>query len=381
MIVETDAALIARAAKWAFTTRRVDRSAVAGLDRHVAAARPGDLVLARVERIGAHKRVQLVTGRPAALYVGDLVVVACGARYAPDQFEGLATLAPEGADLLAGGGVVGTLREANARMGAPTRLSPIGLLCGRDGRAINLADHALTPRARPDGMVVIAGTGAAMNAGKTTAIACLAHGLTRAGHRVAALKATGTGACGDVNAYHDAGAAYVADFVDAGMASTYREPHERLVAGLDTLLGHAGRAGCSVALVELADGLFQRETAALMADPAVRARFDGVLYAARDAASAAGGVALLRGLGIEPAVLTGLIAASPLAVAEAGAALSLQVADRDVLADPAHAGALLARILAGRGMAAVDMAAGGAAGGTVGGAAGGAGALTAVRAA
>jgi len=71
-----------QSAKWTFTTRRVNRAAAVGLGPDVARARVGDLVLARVETIGAHKRVQLDAGRPSALWRGDLIVAACGARYA-----------------------------------------------------------------------------------------------------------------------------------------------------------------------------------------------------------------------------------------------------------------------------------------------------------
>ena len=70
---------------------------------------------------------------------------------------------------------------------------------------------------------------------------------------VAALKATGTGAFGDFNAYTDAGAGYVADFTDVGMVSTYRQPLSRIEAGLGIpsgsmpllpgLRGCRGRAG------------------------------------------------------------------------------------------------------------------------------------------
>ncbi|PKP65993.1 MAG: hypothetical protein CVT86_03110, partial [Alphaproteobacteria bacterium HGW-Alphaproteobacteria-8] len=111
---------MAENAKWAFTTRRADRSAATGLSTDFAAARPGDLVLGRVARIGSHKNIQLSTGRPSALYVGDAVVLACGARYAADQFEGIAKIDPAGADMLAGGGVLGRMRGKNDRIAAPT---------------------------------------------------------------------------------------------------------------------------------------------------------------------------------------------------------------------------------------------------------------------
>ncbi|NIA72424.1 DUF1611 domain-containing protein [Pelagibius litoralis] len=332
-------------AKWAFSTRRVRRQDALRLNETLGGAVSGDLVLGRVESIGSHKKIQLAEGRASELYVGDLVVLACGARYAPDQFEGLAELDPEGADMLAGGGVLGRMRHRHARMSAPTRVVPLGLLTHASGRVMNLASYALPAADRPAAMMVIGVVGASMNSGKTTAVARLAHGLSRAGHQVAAIKATGTGAFGDFNAFSDTGASYVADFTDAGMVSTYRQPLARIEAGLDTLLAHAEREGCEVAVVELADGVFQKETADLLKNPKVRDSFAGVLFAAPDALAAAGGCAALRAMGVEPAVVTGMVSCSPLGAREAEAATGVRVVTRDALSDPAQANALLARLL------------------------------------
>ena len=329
-------------AKWAFTTRCVARDAAIGLCRDLSAAKPGDLVLGRVERIGSHKRLQLSVGRPAELYAGDLVIVVCGARYAPDQFEGLAELSPLGSDLLASGGVLGRMRSRNGKMAAPTRITPIGLLTGTDSIPINLAEYAIPLRPRP-AIPVIGAVGASMNSGKTTAVASFVHGLVRAGHRVAAIKATGTGAFGDYNAYLDAGAHHVADFVDAGMVSTYREPIPRITRATDALLAGAASAGCDVALVELADGILQKETAALISDPAYRARFAGFLLAVPDALAAAGGGATLAKIGIRPLALTGLITQSPMATTEAETATGFDIASREQLRDPAFATVLFSR--------------------------------------
>jgi len=329
-------------AKWAFTTRRVLKSAAVGLSADLASAQPGDVVLGRVQSIGSHRRLQLASGRHSEFYTGDLVVVACGARYAPDQFEGIAELSAKGADLLAGGGVLGQMRMQKSKMASPTRIAPIGLLIGADGCPINVAHFAMPARPRPS-IPVIAAVGASMNSGKTTAVASLVHGLVRAGRRVAAIKATGTGAFGDYNAYLDAGAHHVADFLDAGMVSTYLEPISRIVNATDTLLASASSADCDVAVLELADGILQKETAALLADPAYRARFSGFLLAVPDALAAAGGVAALRQIGIEPMVLTGLITQSPMATAEAQAATAFQLASRERLRDPAFATALFNR--------------------------------------
>jgi hypothetical protein len=338
-------ALTARA-KWAFTTRRVCQSDAAGLLADFDQARPGDLLLGRVVRIGFQKRLQLASGRPADLYPGDLVVLACGARYAPDQFEGLAELDGDEVDLLAAGGVAGRMRQRNAKVGTPTRIAPIGLISDGAGRVINVADYALAARPAPHGLKVIAVVGASMNSGKTTASAALAHGLQRAGFEVAAIKATGTGAFGDFNTFVDAGARYVGDFTDVGMVSTYDEALARIEAGLDTLLAHATDAGCEIAVVELADGVLQQETAALLRRPALRRHLAGVMFAAPDALAAVGGCAVLRDIGLAPFGLTGTLCLSPLGALEAEAATGLTVMSREDLCDPAHASALLAGLRA-----------------------------------
>lgn len=332
---------IPNSVKWSFTTRRVERHDAARISRALHLAESGDLVLAQVESIGSHGKLQLASGRPSELYPGDLVVVACGARYATDQFEGVAEIGPGGAELLAGGGVIGTLRLRHAAMKMPTRLRPLGLLLDHDNKVVNLARYAIKSARERRPSVVIGVVGSSMNAGKTTAVASLVYGLRRAGCKVAAIKATGTGAFGDFNAYEDAGAQTVLDFTDAGMVSTYLQPLPRLQAALNTLISSAAEAGAEIAVVEFADGVLQHETAALLAKPDVRAMFSGFLYAAQDSLSALGGCVALGRLDIVPVALTGLIARSPLSVAEAEQATGQVVMSREALRDPAQAGVLM----------------------------------------
>lgn len=332
-------------AKWTFATRRVDRSLVAGIDTDFVAARAGDLILAQVESIGQHNRVQLSSGRPSNIFPGDMIVLACGARYAPDQFEGLAEIDAAGADLLAGGGCMGRMVARNERIKPATRLLPMGRLLDATGIPVNLDRFALPPTMRAADIPVIFVLGTAMNSGKTTATAQLTLGLRRAGYRVAALKGTGTGAFGDYNEYADTGAHWVADFTDAGMVTTYREPLDRVKQGLDLLLGHAAEQGCQIAVMEIADGLFQLETGALVADPWLRDRMAGMVFACGDAVAAAGGVAELARHGIRPDALTGILSCSPMATAEAMAATGVPVLRKSDLADPAEANVFALRAL------------------------------------
>ncbi|MDO5673873.1 MAG: DUF1611 domain-containing protein [bacterium] len=326
-----------QAAKWTFSTRRVRMDDAVALKSEVASARSGDLVLARVQQLGSHERVQLRDGRPATIFVDDLIVAACGARYASDQFEGIAQIDPVATDLLAGGGCMGKMRHCHDKMKRPTQVVPLGLLADAAHNTLNLERYAMLSTISPHGIHAIAVVGAAMNSGKTTSVASLVHGFKRAGFRVAALKVTGTGSFGDYNAYVDAGANFVADFTDTGMVSTYMQPLRRIVQAIGTLMNAAANAGCEVAVVEFADGLLQAETAALLQDPEVRALFKGFLYAAPDSLAALGGYQALAAVDIRPLALTGLISRSPLNIQEAEAATGLTVLTREALRDPAQA--------------------------------------------
>jgi Domain of unknown function (DUF1611_C) P-loop domain len=330
-------------AKWAFSARRVPRALAVALDEDLRSARPGDLILGRVVLVGQHMRIQLTSGRPSKLYPGDLIVMPCGARYAPDQFEGLAEIDPDGCDMLAGGGCLGRMIWRHDRMKGPTRVQPLGRLVDAAGKVLTTEGFALPRAERASTIPLIVVVGTAMNSGKTTATVALTHGLTRAGWKVAALKGTGTGSSGDVNEYDDAGAAYVGDFTDAGMVTTYLEPLERVKAGIRDLLAAAEASGAEVAVMELADGIFQKETAALLRDSDFLGRMSGSIFACGDAVAAAGGAAALAALDIRPICLTGLLSCSPMASSEASAATGLPVVSRDSLMDPAVASGILAQ--------------------------------------
>lgn len=332
-------------AKWAFTTRRVVRDDAAGLRANVSDARAGDLVLGQVLKIGQHKSIQLTHGRASQLYFDDYVVLACGDRYAPDQFEAVAELDPESSDLVAAGGLIGRMRHAHMKMGAPTQIKPLGLLVDDANEVINLNAYRL-PKANVLPQVLVIGVvGASMNAGKTTAAASLAHGLSRAGFPVAALKATGTGAFGDYNAFLDAGVRYVADFTDVGMASTYRQPIERIEEGFASLLADAAANGARIAVVELADGVFQEETARLLRRSKVRDALNGLVLAVPDALGAVGGMKILREMRLEPIAVSGMVTCSPLAVAEAQALIPVPFASCDELRNSLYASNLVGEML------------------------------------
>lgn len=330
------------AAKRAFTTRRADLSGAVLLD---ASHRPqvGSLVLSEVVDIGHHSRIELCDGRRARLFVGDEVITCYGHRYAPDQYEVTIPNDLRACALATSGGVTGIVERRHAGVGRATQLRPIALLGDAEGRPLTLDRFALP---RPAGLVVspapvFAVLGTSMNSGKTTTAAHLIRGLHRAGVRVAAAKLTGTGSGADYWHMKDAGAMAVVDFSDCGMPSTYRVELESLHVALSSILAELARSSPDAIVMEVADGLYQRETAMLIEAPWFRDVVDGALFAAPDAMSLIAGVTLLRRLELPVVGLSGVISMSPLAMREATAALAMPVLTAAELEDPEVAAPLV----------------------------------------
>lgn len=327
--------------KMAFTTRRVHAADLRAIDTDIADPAPGDLMLARVTTIGHHTKLQLQNGRRAELHGGDEIIVAFGERYAPDQFEAEIAVEDGLCHLIAAGGLAGRVLCCHERMSPPTELTPIGVIANRDGRTVNLRDYALAPVSYVGGIPVLAVLGTSMNAGKTTTAACLVRGLSQAGMRVGAAKITGTGAGGDVWSFTDAGAHKVLDFTDAGHASTYRVEPAEIERIMETVLGHLVHAGAEIIVVEIADGIFQPETAALMRSQMFRTIVDGVVFAAGDAVSAASGAGLIAEAGLPVIGVSGVVTRSPLACREFEAIAKVPIVSKQQLCDPDFAAGLV----------------------------------------
>lgn len=306
-----------RKTKHAFTTRRVAVGDMRTLIVGDVKPQAGDLVLAMVDELGSHQRVELPNGRRAKIFPGDLIMLCYGNRYAPDQFEAVVSDDLGTCDLIAAGGVAGRELCRHERMDAPTKIIPIGLVGNARGKPLNIVDYRLDldkPGPRIPAIVVF---GTAMNSGKTMTAGSLVRGLATSGLRVAGIKSTGTGSGGDLWFMSDMGASLVVDFTDAGMPSTYLAPHEQIEAGVLGLIGHAANQGCHVAVVEIADGLQHEETAALLRSARIRERICGVVFAAYDALGAQAGVEALRANQHNILGLSGQVARSPLAMREA----------------------------------------------------------------
>jgi hypothetical protein len=276
----------------------------------------GDLVLATVQEIGKQRRIEKPSGRRAHLVPGDEIVLCYGSRYAPDQYEALISKDLGPCDLVATGGIASREISRHDRFYPPTRITPIGLVGNADGQRLNVADYriAFEPTSYPMTVILVAGT--AMNSGKTYTAASIVRSLKAYGYRVAGIKVTGTGSGGDVWQMKDMGADLVLDFTDGGFASTYLEPNPAIEEASIGLINYAARRKCDFSVVEIADGLKQRETAALLHSSTLKARSSGLVFAAYDSMGAKAGYDHLITLGYNVLAISGQVTRSPLAMRE-----------------------------------------------------------------
>ncbi|GAA1893220.1 hypothetical protein GCM10009715_43420 [Paeniglutamicibacter psychrophenolicus] len=329
-------------ARPAFTTRNVPASVMHTLISGRVRPRSGDLVMARVSRLGNHRRIELPDGRKAGLNVGDNIIVCYADRYAPDQYEAVVPTSLARTNLVASGGCAADAVSKSMDVRNPTVIAPLGLIGDEHGRPLNLRDFAL-PREQ-SGLLhprTVAVVGTSMNSGKTTTISSLVYGLAQAGARPGATKVTGTGSGGDFWVMIDAGVHTMLDFTDAGVASTYKQPMNVIERIMTQLTSHLTMSGTGVNLIEVADGIYQQETSKLIRTATFAELVDGVIFAAGDAGGAYAGVQVLQGLGHNVLGISGKLTRSPLAVREAAAITGLPVLTRSELMDPKTALELL----------------------------------------
>ncbi|MEM9107201.1 MAG: hypothetical protein AAGC96_16235 [Pseudomonadota bacterium] len=314
-------------AKRAFSTRRVPAGDIKTLVTPMRAPKVGDLVMARVAELGSHKKLELPSGRRATMNAGDEIIVVYGERYAPDQYEAYVPQDMGPCDLVAAGGIAARTESWHQRMIGPTRIEPIGLLGCAGHEPLNIMSYAVerSQDAMPD--VVFAVFGTSMNSGKTTTAAALIRGFSDAGHRVGGIKITGTAAGGDLWLMRDNGAVAVLDFTDAGYPSTFNIDPNDLWAGAENLLRTLGARGCNIAVIEIADGLLQGETASLASMESLRSLFTGVFFASGDAMGAVAGAASLASQGHRVLGISGALTRSPLASRETRCATPYPVLD------------------------------------------------------
>jgi hypothetical protein len=284
----------------------------------------GDVGVFEIIKIGKHKSIQSDTKRNATILPGDIIMAAFGTRYATEQFEGYVPVdCNRELHILGGGGTVGVIESMHDKfidMG-PTTLKFIGSVLNDKGQIINtkvMYSQQLTgfTGKASMGTKIILSVGSAMDSGKTTSAAYLVRGLRKAGHSVAFIKLTGTVYTKDCDLNYDLGANITSDFGDFGFPSTYMCEEQELLDLYESLLKKVLIVKPDYVVMEIADGLYQRETKMLLNSHHLMDTVSGVLFSAGDSLAAINGVNILNNWGIRPFAISGLLTASPLLVKE-----------------------------------------------------------------
>lgn len=327
-----------RRIKWGYALGRIATlpETVGGLEIGFTpgAPEPGDILLAEVELLGQHTRMDLQNLTRSQLFVGDVVGVAFAHRYATRQFE--CRIPPELKDIhfVCAGGICSRVVGKPYGMAEPTRLRPLGYAL-RGGSRSNLRDRSLRPvPAHVPPVIVVVGT--SMDSGKTTAAYSLINGLTRSGLPVAAGKITGTASAKDPLLMISAGAHPVYDFTDVGYGSTAGLGRSELAGILQTLMGGLAAQHPKALVLEIADGVTQPETALMLELILAHLATEvvGVIYTCNDALGVKPGVERLEACGLRVLCVSGTVTASPLGVAEAQRETHVPVLSREDLMDP-----------------------------------------------
>ncbi len=312
---------------------KVDHSLV---NQHLP--KPGDVAQFEILDIGKHTTIQSETKRNVFLVEGDIILAAYGNRYATGQFEGYVPEKPtELNDIIAIGGVVGILKSKNAEFKdiEPTKVRLLGYAVDNKGKVLN-TKYYNTKKIPFNGIVpnnakVILSVGSTMDSGKTMSAAFLCRGLKSTGKKVAYIKLTGTTYTKDQDLVYDLGADVTLDFSDAGFPSTFMCAEDEILDLYQTLLLMLESHRPDYIVIEIADGLVQRETDFLLKSKKFMSTVSKVMMSCGDSLSAFFATEHLTHIGFPPVALAGRFTMSPLLIDEVKAATEIPVLTIDEL--------------------------------------------------
>ncbi|MDP3920674.1 MAG: hypothetical protein Q8R76_07720 [Candidatus Omnitrophota bacterium] len=282
----------------------------------------GDVVYGEIAQIGEHSSLENKSARIHMIHTGSKGIFVFGNRYAPDYYEArIPTESVTEVDLVARSGIVGFVHSKNTQKKDPTRVKIMGYVHDEEGDLVNTKKHPVFqpkkdvknfPRAK---MILICGT--AMNSGKSAAAASCCWVLSSLGYGVRGAKVTGTASLKDILHMNDAGADHYADFTYLGYPSTYLLEADELMSVFNKLDLKYANNPKNYWVVELADGINQRETAMLLNHKEVRKRIHKIIFCSYDSVGAIGGLRILKEkFNLMPDAISGVCSSSPLHIKE-----------------------------------------------------------------
>ncbi len=307
--------LLDEGVKWSWCCRILEPAAYR-VESDSAPPTVGDVVVARIVRVGHHGSIVGANNKKLRLYVDDVIVGVFGNRYATDALEAEVEDV-NNISLLTSAGMIGTVISKHEDFGKTTDLSFVGFLSDSEGERVNLKRRKpFQSSSDPsiENLIILIGTG--MNSGKTTCAGKLTKELGRRGYQVGACKLTGSVSNRDQDEMRSAYAVATADFSDYGFPSTYLSTRDELLRLFYEMLFDLAKANPDLVLMEMADGILQRETSMLLSDPGIRGMVKGVVVIADSAPAALYAVENLVKLGYNVAAVSGKITSSPLYMRE-----------------------------------------------------------------
>jgi hypothetical protein len=284
----------------------------------------GDVAVFEIIKIGKHRTAQSESRRNMTIIPGDFMMGTFGNRYATAQFEGYV---PEDLNrelhILGAGGVIGVIKSMHYDFIdiGPTIIKTVGLVKDSNGKLFNTKTEKQSQMLSFSGASasktkVILSLGSSMDSGKSTTASYLVNGIKRAGKKVGFIKLTGTAYTKDADLNTDLGADIVSDFSDFGFPSTYLCNENEMLDLYESLIDKVNTVNPDYVVMEIADGLYQRETMMLCKNKKLMSSVHAVIFSAGDSLSAIHGINLLIQSDIKPFALCGLFTASPLLIEE-----------------------------------------------------------------
>ncbi len=281
----------------------------------------GDLIFTEVQEVGDYDQIETKKGDLISIKKGDVLGLICSKRYATQAYHASLPQSPNKIQLVSLGGVAGTVIRENSVMQTPTKLSFVGLGAGEEKRALNTFQFVLSPPSNPKDHIIaqskiILIVGSDMDVGKTNSAATIIEVLTKENYKIHAGKITGTSRFKDIFLFKKAGAQKILDFSWFGHPSTYGLSRKQLNSLFLNLFFHLSESQPDYIVLELADGLLQKETAELLLNIIKKNNVQLTIMNAKESISALEGVCLLKRWGYKNIAISGKVTNSRLAIGE-----------------------------------------------------------------
>ena len=296
--------------------RRIEREYLQDVKYLDKKPEAGDIIKVKVSKMGYYNKFENVHGRIGDLVKHDELYCAFGTRYATQVYEAIVPRKLTRInDFLAFSGVCGKVVSQNVGVGDPTKVDIEGYVMNGK-KVLNMKDFAIPIKEKKDISLIVV-VGGDMECGKTTTAASIIAALTEHDYKVHAGKITGVARIRDIYRMKDSGANQVYDIIDAGSSSTYQLTMDELLDIFWRIYTNLAEDDPDYIVLEIADGIFQRETAMLLKNDEFRKKITKLFFAAADAIAAEGGINYLQHqYNLDVAGVSGIFSNSYLSMSE-----------------------------------------------------------------